>query len=200
MRSAADGIALWWLLVVTSVDAFRRKKTTCFSLRSQQLLLVAYLARYVDVCWNFTSLNMTMIKVHSIVAASLGTVLLSLCFDSDGPFPRAQLGVCALLGLLINQDHTSLFEMSLAASLYLEASALLPQKRLLAASQHAAGQDPPLLFVMILLTGQLCSFLSWYHRIIFDVDYVQRMVWSAGLARLLILGYFVVSVLAKKLL
>ena len=84
MRSAADGIALWWLLVVTSVDAFRRKKTTCFSLRSQQLLLVAYLARYVDVCWNFTSLNMTMIKVHSIVAASPGTVLLRVLRGREG--------------------------------------------------------------------------------------------------------------------
>eukprot|EP00967_Tisochrysis_lutea_P127275 scaffold216223_cov40-Tisochrysis_lutea.AAC.2 len=41
------------------------------------------------------------------------------------------LAPCAVLGVLINQDHTSPFEMIWAFSIYLEAVAILPQLFLL---------------------------------------------------------------------
>ena len=51
--------------------------------------------------------------------------------DQDS-FPiQYLLGPCAVLGLLINQDHWSLFEIVWAFSIYLEAVAILPQLFLL---------------------------------------------------------------------
>jgi hypothetical protein len=54
------------------------------------------------------------------------------CAQELDAFPVQYLvGPCALLGILMNQDHYSPFEMVWAFSIYLEAAAILPQLFLL---------------------------------------------------------------------
>ena len=62
------------------------------------------------------------------------------CGAQDDAFPHAYLIVpAALLGVAINMDHTSPFEMVWAFSIYLEAVAILPQLFML----QKQGERPP---------------------------------------------------------
>jgi ER lumen protein retaining receptor len=109
------------------------------SLKTQQLYVLVFITRYLDVFWNFMSLYNTIMKVYGshvplqlfslchvppqilFITFSLGTVWMmtsarpqcSTYSPDDDSFPSLVLMVpCAVLGVLINQNHADPFEVS----------------------------------------------------------------------------------------
>ena len=108
-------------------------------LSSAQWCAVVFCARYVDLFWNFSSMYNWVLKI-CFISASLAIVYFmrfgtpqKATYNADqDAFPIQYLiGPCALLGLIVNQDHYSAFEIVWAFSVYLEAVAILPQLFLL---------------------------------------------------------------------
>ena len=105
------------------------KSAAGISLRTQELYAIVFCSRYIDLFWNFSSMYNWFLKVIFI---GCGGPKRATYDPEKDAFPvQYLLGPCALLGILINQDHYSPFEMVWAFSIYLEAVAILPQLFLL---------------------------------------------------------------------
>lgn len=91
------------------------------------------------------------------------------------------LGPCVILGLLINQDHTSPFEMIWAFSIYLEAVAILPQLFLL--QKQGEVENITSHYVAALGAYRALYLCNWIYRYFTEDDYLQRIVWVAGIVQ-----------------
>ena len=97
------------------------------------------MTRYIDLLWNFSSLYNYLLKLLFIGASvaivyflRFGAPQKATYNAEEDSFPvQYLLAPCAVLGVIINQDHLSMFEMVWAVSIYLEAVAILPQLFLL---------------------------------------------------------------------
>ena len=97
-------------------------------------------------------------------------------------FPMQYLiGPCALCGLLVNQDHYSLFEMVWAFSIYLEAVAILPQLFLL--QKQGEVENLTSHYVAALGAYRALYLVNWIYRYMTEDDYMQRIVWFAGIVQ-----------------
>lgn len=103
------------------------------------LCAVVFCTRYIDLLWNFSSMYNWVLKI-CFISASVGIVYMmrfgapqKATYNAENDsFPIQYLiAPCAVLGLIINQDHYSPFEIVWAFSVYLEAVAILPQLFLL---------------------------------------------------------------------
>ena len=86
-----------------------------------------------------------------------------------------------MLGLLINQDHWSLFEIVWAFSIYLEAVAILPQLFLL--QKQGESREPHLALCRRARRLRGLYLLNWIYRYATEEDYLQRIVWFSGLVQ-----------------
>lgn len=162
------------------------------SLKTQQLYLLVFVSRYVDLFWNFSSLYNWILKVL-FIGCSAGVVVVMMkgrphasTYNPEADaFPWLYLiAPCAVLGVLINQDHSSLFEMVWAFSIYLEAVAILPQLAML----QRAGEIENLTSHYVAALGAYRCFylLNWIYRYFTEESYVQRIVWLAGIVQTLL--------------
>ena len=100
----------------------------------------------------------------------------------DDAFPSQYLIVPALLlGVVINQDHKSLFEIIWAFSIYLEAVAILPQLFLL--QKQGEVENLTSHYVFALGAYRALYLFNWVVRYFTEDDYVQKIVWFAGLVQ-----------------
>lgn len=165
------------------------KSATGISLRTQELYLLVFCARYVDLFWNFSSMYNWFLKVLFISCSS--AIVYFLRFGAPqrasynpelDAFPVQYLiGGCALLGLIVNQDHYSPFEMVWAFSIYLEAVAILPQLFLL--QKQGEVENLTSHFVAALGAYRGCYLINWVYRYMTEPDYMQRIVWFAGIVQ-----------------
>jgi hypothetical protein len=110
-------------------------------------LPVVFATRYIDLLWNFSSLYNYVLKLLFIAASAaivyfirFGAPQKATYNAEEDTFPvQYLLAPCAVLGVLINQDHSSPFEMVWAFSIYLEAVAILPQLFLLQKQGEVSG-------------------------------------------------------------
>lgn len=171
---------------------YKARSVAGISLKTQQLYLVVFVARYLDLAWNFSSLYNWILKVL-FIGCSAGVVVVMMrgkphasTYNADlDAFPWKYLvGPCAVLGLLINQDHSSLFEMIWAFSIYLEAVAILPQLAML----QKQGEVENLTSHYVAALGAYRGFylLNWIYRYFTEPGYVQRIVWFAGTVQTLL--------------
>merc|ERR1712139_736906 len=91
------------------------------------------------------------------------------------------LGPCALLGLIINQDHYSLFEMVWAFSIYLEAVAILPQLFML--QKQGGAESLTSHYILLLGLYRLFYLLNWVYRYNTEEHYMQPIVWISGIVQ-----------------
>merc|ERR1711968_59567 len=84
-------------------------------------------------------------------------------------------------GSTIAQDHYSLFEMVWAFSIYLEAVAILPQLFLL--QKQGEVENLTSHFVAALGAYRALYLLNWIFRYFTEDDYLQRIVWFAGVVQ-----------------
>ncbi len=123
------------------------KSVAGISLKTQELYVMVFVARYLDLFWNWLSYYNVVMKI--IFIASSVAIVYVIRFGvphkntynaEDDAFPYMYLIVpAALLGVAINQDYSSPFEMCWAFSIYLEAVAILPQLFMLQKQGSAAG-------------------------------------------------------------
>jgi len=123
------------------------KSVAGISLKTQELYVMVFVARYLDLFWNRLSYYNVVMKI--IFIASSVAIVYVIRFGvphkdtynaEDDAFPYMYLIVpAALLGVAINQDYSSPFEMCWAFSIYLEAVAILPQLFMLQKQGGAAG-------------------------------------------------------------
>jgi ER lumen protein retaining receptor len=165
------------------------KSAAGISRRTQELYLVVFVSRYIDLFWNFSSMYNWFLKVLFISCS--GAIVYFMRFGAPqratynpelDAFPvQYLLGPCALLGVLINQDHYSPFEMVWAFSIYLEAVAILPQLFLL--QKQGEVENLTSHYVAALGAYRGLYLLNWIFRYFTEEDYLQRIVWLAGVVQ-----------------
>jgi ER lumen protein retaining receptor len=165
------------------------KSSAGISLRTQELYAIVFCARYVDLFWNFSSMYNWVLKI-CFISASLAIVYFmrfgtpqKATYNADqDAFPIQYLiGPCALLGLIVNQDHYSAFEIVWAFSVYLEAVAILPQLFLLQKLGEVENLTSHYVFALGAYRG--LYLLNWLYRFMTEEDYLQRIVWVAGIVQ-----------------
>ena len=155
---------------------------------------VVFCSRYVDLFWNFSSMYNWFLKVLFIGCSSAIVYFMRFgapqqaTYNPDlDAFPvQYLLGPCALAGMLINQDHYSVFEMVWAFSIYLEAVAILPQLFLL--QKQGEVENLTSHYVAALGAYRALYLINWIYRYVTEDDYLQRLVWFAGLVQVWSLG------------
>jgi len=165
------------------------KSAAGISLRTQELFLAVFCSRYIDLFWNFSSYYNWFLKVIFIGCSGAIVYFIRMgapqraTYSADlDSFPiQYILGPCALLGVLMNQDHSSPFEMVWAFSIYLEAVAILPQLFLL--QKQGEVENLTSHYVAALGAYRALYLLNWLYRYFTEDDYQQRIVWLAGLVQ-----------------
>ena len=99
---------------------------------------------------------------------ALGAVLLSI----------GTLLFSALLGVAINQDYSSPFEMCWAFSIYLEAVAILPQLFML--QKQGGSENLTSHYIFMLGMYRLFYLFNWIYRYATEENYMQVIVWVSG--------------------
>lgn len=165
------------------------KSAAGISLRTQELYAIVFCSRYLDLLWNFSSLYNYALKI-CFIGASL-TIVYVMRFGAPqkasynpeaDAFPiEYLLAPCAALGVLINQDHWSLFEMIWAFSIYLEAVSILPQLFLL--QKQGEVENLTSHYVAALGAYRGLYLLNWVYRYFTEDDYIQRIVWVSGIVQ-----------------
>jgi len=165
------------------------KSSAGISLRTQELYAIVFFTRYIDIFWNFSSMYNWVLKILFIGCS--GTIVYIMRYGKPqiatynaelDAFPMQYLlGPCALLGLIVNQDHVSLFEMVWAFSIYTEAVAILPQLFLL--QKQGEVENLTSHYVAALGAYRALYLLNWIYRYFTEEDYIQRIVWVAGIVQ-----------------
>ena len=164
---------------------------TGVSLKTQELYLLVFVARYWDLFSNFYSVYNTIMKVL-FIAATLAIVYLmrvryakslSECSAQDS-LPRVYLIVPALLlALVFNEEPDGFlsdpFEISWAFSIFLEAVAILPQC-VLNRARNGLVDILTADYVFCLGAYRLLYLLSWILRWAFDETYIHSWVAFLG--------------------
>lgn len=181
------------------------KSVAGISLKTQELYVIVFVARYLDLFWNFLSIYNWVMKV--IFISSSSAIVYVMRFASphkdsynkeDDAFPTQYLLIpTALLGMTVNQDHHSVFEMIWAFSIYLEAVAILPQLFML--QKQGGAESLTSHYVMLLGLYRLCYLFNWIYRYATEDNYLQIIVWVSGIVQTaLYLDFFYNYINAKQ--
>jgi len=165
------------------------KSAAGISRRTQEMFAIVFITRYIDLFWNFSSMYNWVLKVMFISAS------VAICYlmrfgppqkatynPEQDAFPIQYLLLpCILLGIALNQDHKSPFEMVWAFSIYLEAVAIMPQLFLLQKQGEVENLTSHYVFALGAYRG--LYLLNWIYRFFTEDDYQQRIVWIAGIVQ-----------------
>lgn len=172
-------IVMFWKL-------FSSKSVRGISLKTQLLYVIVFAFRYIDLLWNFLSLYNSIMKVI-FIASSIAIVYVMKCVaphkdtydEEDDAFPISYLIVpAAILGIAVNQDHESPFEICWAFSVYLEAVAILPQLFML--QKQGGAENLTSHYIALLGAYRLFYVLNWIYRYHTEPNYSQVIVWVSG--------------------
>jgi ER lumen protein retaining receptor len=158
------------------------------SLKTQELYLLVFATRYLDLFYSFISLYNTCMKL--IFVGSSGCIIwymrkhrvVSQTYDLEQDTFRVVflIAPCAFLALLINHEF-SVTEILWTFSIYLEAVAILPQLVLL---QRTKNVDTLTGNYVFLLGGYRALYLlNWIYRFATEPGYRQWIVWVSGVVQ-----------------
>ena len=184
-RLLGDGSHLLSFLVMFW-KLYSSKSVAGISLKTQFLYVLIFCARYLDIFWNTISLYNTIMKMIFIFSSIAIVWVMKFVkphkdtySEDDDVFPIAYLIVpSAILGVVINQDHESFFEMCWAFSIYLEAVAILPQLFLL--QKQGGAENLTSHYIALLGLYRLFYILNWIYRYYTETNYMQMIVWISG--------------------
>lgn len=187
------------------------KSVAGISLKSQILYVVVFLFRYVDLFWNFASLYNSVLKILFIVASVAVVYVMKFVkpqmstYDPEAdnfngstfgiPNIYGLVGICAVLGLVINENHFSLFEIGWSFSLWLEAVAIFPQITMI----QKQGECENLNSHYVAALGSYRGFylLNWLWRF-FSTGYWHAIPVITGLIQTAVYGDFFYYYLKSK--
>eukprot|EP00268_Persea_americana_P052369 TRINITY_DN5859_c0_g1_i1.p1 TRINITY_DN5859_c0_g1~~TRINITY_DN5859_c0_g1_i1.p1 ORF type:complete len:216 (+),score=19.36 TRINITY_DN5859_c0_g1_i1:162-809(+) len=183
-RFAGDMTHLFSVLVLL-LKIYATKSCSGISLKTQELYVVVFVTRYLDLFTNLVSLYNTVMKLVFIGSSILivwwmrAHPLVRRSYDKELDTFRHYFLVagCFALALLFNESFTFV-EVFWTFSIYLEAVAILPQLVLL---QRSGNVDN--------LTGQYVFFLgayrglyiiNWIYRYFTEKHRIRWITWISG--------------------
>ncbi|KAH7651434.1 ER lumen protein retaining receptor protein [Dioscorea alata] len=186
-RLAGDTTHLISVLILL-LKIYSTKSCSGISLKTQELYVMVFVARYLDLFTDFISLYNSVMKVV-FITSSIAIVwcmrrhpLVRRSYDKDQDTFRHYFLVAASFVLaLIFHDKFTFKEVLWAFSIYLEAVAILPQLVLLQRSgnvDNLTGQ-----YVLFLGAYRVFYILNWIYRYFTEKNYTRWISWIAGIVQ-----------------
>ncbi|KAG9448188.1 hypothetical protein H6P81_014316 [Aristolochia fimbriata] len=193
-RLAGDMTHLFSILVLL-LKIYATKSCSGISLKTQELYVLVFLTRYLDLFASFISTYNTVMKLV-FIGSSVAIVwcmryhpIIRRSYDKDQDnFPHYFLVLGSfILALLVNEMFTFL-EVLWAFSVYLEAVTILPQLLLL----QKSGNVDNLTVHYVFFLGAYRGFyvLNWIYRFFAERHHFRGITWFAGVVQTALYGDF----------
>eukprot|EP00475_Leptophrys_vorax_P019883 TRINITY_DN27223_c0_g1_i1.p1 TRINITY_DN27223_c0_g1~~TRINITY_DN27223_c0_g1_i1.p1 ORF type:complete len:217 (-),score=22.42 TRINITY_DN27223_c0_g1_i1:205-855(-) len=175
-------------IVVLLLKIYTMKSCAGISLKTQELYVLVFATRYLDLFFAFISLYNSVMKVI-FLASSVAIVyymrydkVVKQKYDRDhDTFRHVFLVIpCFVLALLVNKKFTPT-EVLWTFSIYLEAVAILPQLVLLQRTKNIDNLTGNYVFFLGAYRG--LYILNWIYRYLTEHNYRQWIVWVSGLVQ-----------------
>jgi len=182
-------------IIVLLLKIHATKSCAGVSLKTQELYLVVFLTRYLDLFTSFYSLYNSVMKLVFILS-SVGVVYLmryhkvvKLTYDREHDTFRTLflLAPCVLLALVVH-ERWGMMELMWTFSIYLESVAILPQLVLLQRVQNVDNLSGNYIFLLGSYRG--LYILNWIYRYFTEPRYLDYIKWVAGIVQTAIYGDF----------
>ncbi|KAK2076446.1 ER lumen protein-retaining receptor B [Prototheca wickerhamii] len=158
------------------------------SRRTQELYLLVFVTRYLDLFYSYISLYNTFMKIIFLVSSS--AIVYYMRYDPviSSTYDRRQdtfryvflVVPCFLLALMVH-NLARFTEILWTFSIYLEAVAILPQLVLMQRTQNIDNLTGN--YVFLLGTYRGLYILNWIYRFFAEPHYRQWIVWISGLVQ-----------------
>mmetsp|Transcript_8203 Transcript_8203/g.29964 ORF Transcript_8203/g.29964 Transcript_8203/m.29964 type:complete len:216 (-) Transcript_8203:1366-2013(-) len=184
-RFAGDMTHLFSIIVLLlKINA--TKSCSGVSLKTQELYLLVFVTRYLDLFQSYISLYNSCMKFIFIVSSGciIGYMrkhkVVSQTYDAEQDTFRVAFLVWPsfLLAAVINQK-LSVMEILWTFSIYLESVAILPQLVLLQRTKNVDNLTSNYVFLLGSYRG--LYLLNWIYRCLTEESYRQWIVWISGL-------------------
>ncbi len=180
------------------IHRLRERRTAVgISLRSQQLYLIVFVARYLDLFTHFYSLYNTLMKIFYIAASAWVVYMI----DQQQPWKstyesaldsfqhwKFAVAPCAALALLVNEGSWAkqsflayVYEVAWAFSIYLEAIGIVPQ--LIMTQRHKAVENITSWYMASLGSYRALYLMNWVYRYMTEPHYRAWIPWIAGVVQ-----------------
>eukprot|EP00475_Leptophrys_vorax_P019724 TRINITY_DN27030_c0_g1_i1.p1 TRINITY_DN27030_c0_g1~~TRINITY_DN27030_c0_g1_i1.p1 ORF type:complete len:217 (+),score=15.54 TRINITY_DN27030_c0_g1_i1:64-714(+) len=175
-------------IIVLLLKIVTMKSCAGISLKTQELYVIIFSTRYLDLFYAFISIYNSAMKVIflsgtiAIVYFMRYDKVVKQKYDKDhDTFRHIFLIVpCFLLALIVNKKLT-ITEVLWAFSIYLEAVAILPQLVLLQRTKNIDNLTGNYVFFLGAYRG--LYILNWIYRYMTEKHYRQWIVWISGLVQ-----------------
>mmetsp|Transcript_3263 Transcript_3263/g.6191 ORF Transcript_3263/g.6191 Transcript_3263/m.6191 type:complete len:218 (+) Transcript_3263:33-686(+) len=187
-RLCADLLHLFSFIVLI-LRLYATKSSAGISLKSQELFLLVWCTRYLDLFTTYISLYNSFMKTAYISLSAI--IVYGIRFRepwsstrdaSLDSFLHIKFAVlpCAVLALIVNHGYTFM-EILWTFSIYLEAVAIVPQ--LIMLQRH--GEVENLTGHYMACTGgyRALYILNWIYRFFTEYHYRAWIVWVAGIVQ-----------------
>eukprot|EP01026_Neomeris_dumetosa_P037753 TRINITY_DN30621_c0_g1_i3.p1 TRINITY_DN30621_c0_g1~~TRINITY_DN30621_c0_g1_i3.p1 ORF type:complete len:218 (-),score=-0.23 TRINITY_DN30621_c0_g1_i3:195-848(-) len=156
------------------------------SLRTQELYLLVFVCRYLDIFVYYVSLYNVIMKLFFLASSGVIVYLMRYhkviksTYDRENDtFPVVYIiGPCAGLSLLVHSRFTVL-ELLWTFSIYLESVSILPQLWQLQRTSNIDNLTGN--YVFLLGSYRALYLLNWIYRYFTEQQYSQWIVWLSGL-------------------
>lgn len=196
------------------IHRLREKKNAVgISLKTQELYLLVFATRYLDLFSNFYSLYNTVMKLIFLVASGWVVYLIRKRDPWRATYERENdaflhwkfaVAPCAVLALVANEGHWASmslssfgFEVAWAFSIYLEAVAIVPQ--LIMTQRHKAVENITSWYMASLGAYRALYILNWVYRYLHEPHYSAWIPWVAGVVQTAIYADFFYYFLQSKM-
>jgi ER lumen protein retaining receptor len=190
-----------WHFSLASLDAHSPCHWTALippagiSLRTQELYLLVFVTRYLDLFYSYVSLYNSVMKV--IYVSSSATIVylmrqdpvVSQTYDAERDTFRVMflVGPSMLLALLIHYS-SRITEILWTFSIYLEAVSIFPQLVLMQRTLNIDNLTAKYVFLLGMYRG--LYILNWIWRYFTEPGYRQWLVWTSGVVQTALYGDF----------
>lgn len=171
------------------------KSCAGISLKTQELYVIVFVTRYLDLFSHFYSLYNSLMKL--VFLASTFAIVYYMRYDpvvrrkydkDHDTFRHVYLVIpCFILALFINEKFT-FFEVVWTFSIFLEAVAILPQLVLLQRTKNIDNLTGNYVFLLGAYRG--LYILNWIYRYYTEKHYRHWIVWIAGIIQTALYGDF----------
>lgn len=181
------GLLLWKLR--------RSKSCVGISCKMQEIYLIVFCCRYVDLFWNFVSVYNTTMKIFFIGSTAFTIYMIrykppiSQTYDSKAdnfPYWYYCLIPCGFLSLMTCESYSPA-EILWTFSIWLEACAILPQLTLLQRLREVENLTSN--YVVALGLYRAFYILNWIYRYTTE-GYINWVGWVGGVVQVLLYADF----------
>ena len=169
-----------------------KKNAVGISLKTQELFLLVFLTRYLDLFFHFYSLYNTLMKITYIAASIYIVYLIRVKYASSyeahlDSYLHIQFAIlpAVVLSLIFNEGDfwkqnifSYGFEICWAFSLYLESIAILPQLILL--QRYKSVENITSWYIFSLGAYRALYILNWIYRLYTETHYRAYIPWLTG--------------------